>query len=270
MVCTYSGRRTTQFTPSSGTFIYNPQSNSWTDISHTGMYYWTKDIVVYPYDASQNTFYVCVFSGWGGPPNGLGGLYRTTNRGTSWTKINNQDRVTSITFSPVNQDIAYMTTETQGLWYSSNISAANPSFTQVASYPFRQPERVFFNPNNYNEIWITSFGGGLRVGNILTGIKTISIEIPSEYSLYQNFPNPFNPTTKIRFAVPLIVKHQSSNIKLIVYDALGCEAGILVNEQLIPGIYEAEWNAINYPSGVYYYSLIAGEVIVTKKMILLR
>ena len=103
MVCTYSGRRTTSFTASSGTFIYNPQSNSWTDISHTGMYYWTKDIVLYPYDANQNTFYVCVFSGWGGPPNGLGGLYRTTNRGTNWTKINNQDRVTSVTFSPVNQ-----------------------------------------------------------------------------------------------------------------------------------------------------------------------
>ena len=57
-----------------------------------------------------------------------------------------------------------MTTETQGLWYSNNIHAATPTFTQVAAYPFRQPERVFFNPFNPNEIWVTSFGNGLRVG----------------------------------------------------------------------------------------------------------
>src|SRR5204862_2419510 len=50
-------------------------------------------------------------------------------------------------------------------WYSNNISAAQPTFSAVASYPFRQPERVFFNPYNSAEIWVTSFGNGLRVGS---------------------------------------------------------------------------------------------------------
>src|SRR5205085_396419 len=59
---------------------------------------------------------------------------------------------------------ALLTTETQGLWYSNNMRSATPTFTPVANYPFRQPERVFYNPFNPNEIWVTSFGSGLRLG----------------------------------------------------------------------------------------------------------
>jgi photosystem II stability/assembly factor-like uncharacterized protein len=168
VVCTYSGRRTTAFTASSGTFIYNPSSNTWTDVSHPGMFYWTKDIVVDPNDTTQNTWYVCVFSGWGGAPNGLGGLYKTTNRGTSWTKLTGStlDRVTSITFNPNNANQVYLTTEVQGLWMSNNINSTSPTFAIVQSYAFQQPERVFFNPYNSNEMWVTSFGNGMKMANL--------------------------------------------------------------------------------------------------------
>lgn len=174
VLCTYSGRRASAFTNSSGCFLYNPANSTWSDVSHSGMYYWTKDVVLDPSDASQNTWYVCVFSGWGGAPNGLGGLYKTTNRGSSWTKLTGSqfDRVTSITFNPNNNKEAYLTTEVQGLWISSNMDQATPTWTMVNSYPFRQPERVFFNPYNQNEIWVTSFGNGLRMGNSL---KTYTI-----------------------------------------------------------------------------------------------
>jgi hypothetical protein len=66
------------------------------------MYYWTKDIVVDPNDPAQNTWYAGVFSGWGGAPNGKGGLCRTINRGVSWTKLigTQFDRVTSISSHP--------------------------------------------------------------------------------------------------------------------------------------------------------------------------
>ncbi|MEO8148328.1 MAG: T9SS type A sorting domain-containing protein [Bacteroidia bacterium] len=174
VVCTYSGRRTSvgTFTNSSGCFIYDPVANSWTDVSHPGMYYWTKDVVVDPSDPSQNTWFVCVFSGWGGAPNGLGGLYRTTNRGASWTKISSSDRVTSITFNPLNNDMIYMTTERLGLRYSLNIHAATPTFSPAGSYPFRQPERVFFNPYKPTEVWVSSFGNGMRVGDICNNITS--------------------------------------------------------------------------------------------------
>ena len=164
LVCTYSGHRTPGFTASSGVFLFNSALNTWRDLSHPGMYYWTKDLILDPADPAQNTWYVGVFSGWGGPPNGLGGLYRTTNRGTNWTRINALDRVTAITFNPGDSNEAYLTTETSGLWNTTNIHAATPVFNLVTNYLFRQPERVFFNPYDVNEIWVTSFGNGLAVG----------------------------------------------------------------------------------------------------------
>ena len=166
VLCTYSGHRAPGFTASSGVFLYDPGTATWSDVSDPGMLYWTKDIVVDPADATQNTWYVGVFSGWGGAPNGLGGLYRTTNRGATWVKINALDRVTSLTFPPTNAADAFLTTETEGLWHTANIHATTPVFTLVANYPFRQPERVFFNPYNANEIWVSSFGHGLMVGNL--------------------------------------------------------------------------------------------------------
>jgi len=170
LVCTYSARRTSSgtFTASSGVFFYNSTNGSWTDVSHPGMYYWTKDIVIDPNDITQNTWYVGVFSGWGGPPNGLGGLYKTINRGQSWIKLtgNTLDRVHSCTFNPQNPDQIYITTEIQGLWKSDNINNVNPAFSQVTSYPFQQPVRVFFNPYDPTEMWVSSFGNGIKKGII--------------------------------------------------------------------------------------------------------
>ncbi len=188
VVCTYSGRRTTAFTASSGVFVFNPISNSWADVSDAGMYYWTKDIVIDPNDATQNTWYACVFSGWGGAPNGLGGLYKTTNRGASWIKLTGTtiDRVTSITFNPTNPNQIYLTSETQGLWISNNINATTPVFSNVSSYPFQQPERVFFNPYNANELWVSSFGNGMKMGTLLTTSIPNFESNKSELSLYPN------------------------------------------------------------------------------------
>lgn len=166
LVVTYSGRRTNAgFTASSGVFVSTNGGQSWVDRSAAGMQYWTKDIVVDPYDASQNTWYASVFSGWGGAPNGTGGLYKTTNRGQTWTRINALDRVNSVTISPTNRNEAYLTTEVEGLWYTENLNAANPTFTQVAGYHFMQPMRVVYNPYDSNEVWVTSFGGGMSVGH---------------------------------------------------------------------------------------------------------
>jgi Viral BACON domain/Putative binding domain, N-terminal len=166
LVCTYSGRRNSSgaFTASSGVFVSTDGGANWTDRSDAGMRYWTKDLVINPHDATQSTWYVDVYSGWGGPPNGLGGLYKTTNRGQSWTRINNLDRVGSCTINPGDPNEMYLTTEVNGLWHTNNLTAAMPTFTAVTTYPFRQPERVFYNPYNPGEVWVTSFGGGIRVG----------------------------------------------------------------------------------------------------------
>ncbi len=166
LLCSYSGRRNSAgtFTASSGIFISTNSGVSWIDRSASGMLYWTKDVVVDLHDVSQNTWYGCVFSGWGGPPNGLGGLYKTTNRGVNWIRINSLDRVGSCAISPVNPNEMYMSTEVNGLWYSSNINSPIPVFTQVDGYHFRQPERIFYNPYNPNQVFVTSFGNGIKFG----------------------------------------------------------------------------------------------------------
>ena len=131
------------------------------------MYFWTKDVVVDPHDSSQNTWYAGVWSGWGSDGSaGIGGLYRTSDRGLSWHRIFDADRVSSITIHPTNPNIAHVTTEREGLWFTVNLNDETPKFVQDSNYPFRQPERVTYHPQDPNEIWVSSFGGGLRVGNM--------------------------------------------------------------------------------------------------------
>ncbi len=124
---------------------------------------WTKDCIIDPHDPGQNTWYVAVFSHWGSAPNEVGGIYKTTNRGLNWDKISDSYRVESMTIHPDKKNIMYFTTETEGLWVTQNLDAPDPVFTLVDEYPFGHPVRIFFNPFSPNEIWSTSFGGGLRV-----------------------------------------------------------------------------------------------------------
>ncbi len=99
----------------------------------------------------------------------------------------------------------------------------------------------------------------------LTGIRQISNLTPNKFLLYQNYPNPFNPSTTIKFDVP-----KSSLIKLIIYDELGREVMTLVNEELKAGTFETEWQAVNFPSGIYFYRLKGGDFVETKKLVLLK
>ncbi len=92
-------------------------------------------------------------------------------------------------------------------------------------------------------------------------------KIPETYSLSQNFPNPFNPSTTIKFTVPKSA-NPSDRVTLKVYDMLGKDIATLVNEDLSAGTYQFEWNAANLASGVYFYRLTSGAFTETKKMIL--
>jgi hypothetical protein len=87
----------------------------------------------------------------------------------------------------------------------------------------------------------------------------------SDFRLEQNYPNPFNPSTKIKYSVP-----QSSLVQIKVFDVLGSEIETLLNEEKPIGTYEINWNAANFPSGVYFYQLKAGDFKQTKKMILMK
>ena len=248
MVCTFSGRINTSgaFTASSGVFVYDPAAGTWTDVSDPGMHYWTKDIIIDPSDASQNTWYAGVFSGWGGAPNGLGGLYRTTNRGASWIRLTGTqfDRVTSLTFNPQKLSQAYLTTETQGLWVSQNINATTPTWSLVESYPFRQPERVYFNPFNTSEMWVSSFGNSMKMGSMnATGIA----EPIAETANFTVFPNPFGDELRISLPNP------GATFEVIDMHGICVKKGIA--EEAQTRISTSGWK-----SGVYFIR-IAGKTV---------
>lgn len=103
------------------------------------------------------------------------------------------------------------------------------------------------------------------LSNSPIGVQQYSSEVPSKFKLQQNYPNPFNPETKIRFALP-----KGSYVKLSVYDVTGKTVTTLVDKTLSAGSYESDWNASNYPSGVYFYRLEAGSYTETRKMILVK
>ena len=118
-------------------------------------------------------------------------------------------------------------------------------------------------------------GNGFDIGCYeYNSITNVEEEILADkFNLFQNYPNPFNPVTKIKFTIPSVIASgakQSQIIILKVYDILGNEIAILVNEIKPAGSYEVEFNAKNLPSGIYFYKLQEGSFSETRKMVLLK
>jgi photosystem II stability/assembly factor-like uncharacterized protein len=99
----------------------------------------------------------------------------------------------------------------------------------------------------------------------LTSIGATENQLPKQFSLEQNFPNPFNPTTEIRFTLK-----DAGWVTLTVFDLLGREVSFLCHKEYKPGTYKITWNASTVPSGVYFYQLKTGKFSETKKMLLIR
>ena len=92
-----------------------------------------------------------------------------------------------------------------------------------------------------------------------------NLSFVNSYNLSNNYPNPFNPSTKLIYTIP-----ERSNVSLKVFDLLGNEVAELVNNEIAAGTYHITFNATDLSSGVYFYQLRAGDFVQTKKMILLR
>lgn len=99
--------------------------------------------------------------------------------------------------------------------------------------------------------------------------KNISL-LPREFKLQQNFPNPFNPVTKIRYEIPAVKNKNNVKVQLKIFDMLGREVQTLVNTELSPGFYEFDFDGKDFSSGVYFYSLISDGFRDTKRMVLMR
>lgn len=99
----------------------------------------------------------------------------------------------------------------------------------------------------------------------VVSVRNVDGTLPRDFSLSQNYPNPFNPSTTIKYSVV-----ENAKVSLKVYDILGKEVATLINETQAPGTYEFDFNASNLASGMYIYTLRAGDFVSSKKMMLLK
>lgn len=134
------------------------------------------------------------------------------------------------------------------------------------------PTLSLINPqldNNLASNWRASkmHGSPGSINDIYTKVQGISETLPAGYTLYQNYPNPFNPETVISYSIP-----EYSHVTLKVYDILGREVAVLVDEYKQPGFYNSQFSIVNSQlnSGVYFYRIATPAYIQTKKMILIK
>jgi hypothetical protein len=151
------------------------------------------------------------------------------------------------------------------LTHSSGIPYANP---KTINFSYTAPssagtDTLYATINRgYTGQWRWVPEKGFKIF-ILTGIN--NTEIPVKFYLSQNYPNPFNPVTKINYGIA-----KASNVKVTVYNLLGKEVAVLVNEFQQAGNYLANFDASNFSSGIYYYRISAGEFTDVKKMTLVK
>ena len=88
---------------------------------------------------------------------------------------------------------------------------------------------------------------------------------PDRFSLWQNYPNPFNPTTTIEFGLPA-----TSQVTITVYDVRGRRVAVLADDQFGPGSHSVRWDATDFASGVYFYRIKTGDIVMTRSMTLLK
>ncbi|HEX9655354.1 MAG TPA: T9SS type A sorting domain-containing protein [Bacteroidota bacterium] len=159
-----------------------------------------------------------------------------------------------------------------GVTWAPNIRLSN-SFDPHVGWPQQQKMGDYYHMVSDNAgvhlAWAATFNGEQDVyyGHISLPVDVAehSRNVPAEFSLLQNFPNPFNPSTTIQFALP-----RTGTTLLRVYNTLGMEVTTLVSGNLNAGTHTVNWDASGIPSGVYFYRLEAGEFSQTKKLILLR
>lgn len=165
---------------------------------------------------------------------------------------------------------------------NGTVVGSSPEWTNVVTIYFDilEPDRAInlswlltipfwgiYDANN-STLWETG-----EFEDFPTSVEPIS-NLPLDYGLSQNYPNPFNPSTKIKFTIPSVGKHNAVAVQLKVYDILGTEVATLVDEEKAPGIYEVEFStnnaATSLASGIYIYRIESAGFIETKKMVLLK
>lgn len=190
-------------------------------------------------------------------------LSKTTNSGTNWNVTPWAASLLSVECIDLNNYVSVgnngnvgviIRTTNSGINWVSQVSNSNLPLRKVTFLDLQTGWAV----GDTGTILRTTTGG-------FTFLEPISTEIPKNYSLTQNFPNPFNPSTKIEFSIPI-----TSFTKLTIFDLSGKIVITLINEKLSAGKYSINWNSGGIASGIYFYRIEAGKFVQSKKMVVLK
>lgn len=224
-------------------------------------------------------------------------LVKSINGGLNWSspiRVNNDPagKEQFFTWMSVDQSTGYVYfvfydrrnyTDVTTDVYMARSTDGGTTFTNflVSSSPFFPNSGTFFGDytnisaanGHVRPIWARLQGGQLSVWTAIVefpvAVQSENNSVPDSYALYQNYPNPFNPSTTVKFTVP--AGHTGDNVSIKIFDMLGKEVSTLVNESgASPGTYEITWHAENFSSGIYFFTMRAGNFSDTKKMILVK
>ncbi len=192
------------------------------------------------------------------------GVYLSIDDGANWTTVNNGLTTLNVRSAVVNGSNLFVGTNGGGVYLTtdngSNWSAVNTGLTNKYVYALAVIG---------SDLYAGTMGSGLwkrSLSDMVTAVEDKnSTKQPSNFALHQNYPNPFNPTTTLSFAISY-----SSLVTLKVFDVLGKEIAVLVNENKPAGNYGVNFDASELSSGIYFYKLQAGNFSSTKKMVLTR
>ena len=216
----------------------------------------------------KSIFFKDSLNGWAV---GTGTTIQTTDGGITWNNV-----------SIGGGNDIFFATNMKGIKVSNDALGSDITITTDGGNTWVQQTRIsdpylyaaYIVDNNY---WVAGMYGTILFCNnpIVTNIDldTDKDEHPTEFRLYQNYPNPFNPVTKIKYTIPKVETRHGSSLYVVmlkIYDILGTEIVILVNEEKSAGEYEVEFNGSRLPSGIYFYQLKVGTYTETKKMVLIK
>ena len=246
-----------------GVFLSNDGGATWAKVS-SGL----PDVALVNCIAvgGTNIFAGTSESGAGDLPRWWGGVFLSTNYGTTWSAVNS-----GLPLSDPNQAVyaivasgsnVIASTRLNGVFVStdsgSSWSRANSGLTDSTVYSFALVGNNLFAGTS-GAVWRRP------LSEMISSVIVPSGQLPAVFRLEQNYPNPFNPTTTIRYALPT-----KTHVTLTVFNTLGQQVAELVNGYVDAGIHDVKFDGSGLASGVYYYRLIAGERVDSKKLILMK
>ncbi|NIV14364.1 MAG: T9SS type A sorting domain-containing protein [Aliifodinibius sp.] len=193
-----------------------------------------------------------------------GGVFLSTNNGTSWTPVNTGLTNMKIWALAVSDTNLFAGTNLGGVFRSTNNGS---NWTEFNTGLSANATVVGFAVDGTDLIAGTLYGHGVWRRPIpqITSVRLSQTDAPTDFRLEQNYPNPFNATTTISFALPVL-----THVKLSIFDLLGREVVVLVNEKLNAGTYHVNWQAPEFSTSVYFYRLETEHTAQTKRLILLK